>query len=188
MIEYRDEEVQTDYLSDAPDLTDFIVPQLSQKPELDHDIFLAMIPRWKFDVGRHYEKLTNYLYKWNEFFELCRFKLFTFFDFIHNELFYQIIKIHNELVNEGYKSGILPILIELSHRKTHFLIPYVYITNQLPKEFKQINYLFFGFTDKYPEMISKTKEEIKQTKPPIKPIKEIFSEYDIQIDPTYDLF
>lgn len=188
MIEFRDEEAQTDYLSDASDLTDVVVPQLVHKPGLEHEIFLAIIPKWKFDVGRHYEKLTTYLYKWDEFFELSKFKLFNFYDFIHNEYFYQIINIHNDLVNQGYKNGIIPMLIELSHRKTHFLIPYVYITNQVPKEFRHINYLFFGLTEKYPEMISRTKEEIKQKKPPIKPVKEIFREHDIEIDPTYDLF
>ena len=187
MHEYRDEQIQTDYLKDISDLTDVIVPTIKRNSALEFEIFLAMIPKWKFDIGDYYERLTKNMYKWDEFFELCKYKLLSFEDYIHNDYFYEIINIHNQLVKAGYKDGILPMLNVLIHRKTHFLIPYVYITNQMPKEFKKINYLFFGLTDKYPDMINRAKNSIKKINLPVLPVKEIFKIHNIDVDPTYDL-
>ncbi|CAF0847370.1 unnamed protein product, partial [Brachionus calyciflorus] len=154
----RDEETQTqnDFLIEDFDSTDETTSVYAGRNSvLEHELFLAMIPRWKYDLGEHYKNLATNLYKWDEFFELCKFKLFDLKDYIHNSFFYEIINIHFQLVREGKLKGILPILIDLIHRKLHFLILYVYITNQVPKEFKKINYVFFGVTDKYPEAINR---------------------------------
>ena len=183
----RDEETQSDYLDNKSEAREKMLTRSRRNSQLDHEIFLAMIPEWKYDLNGYYDQLTTSLYKWDEFFELCKYKLFTFEDYIHNEFFYEIISVHNNLIKEDFKSGALTVLRDLMQRKLHFLIVYVFITNQVPKEFKNMNFLFFGLTDKYPEMISKTKRSIEAACLPILPVREVFKLKDIDIDPIYDL-
>lgn len=160
-----------------------MLSQSRRNSHFEHEIFLAMIPDWKYDLNGYYDQLTTSLYKWDEFFELCKYKIFSFEDYLHNENFYELISIHERLIKDGFKDGILPILLDLIQRKLHFLIVYVYITNEVPKEFQNLNFLFFGLTNKYPELISKAKKNIETTGLPVVPAKQIFKTKDIDIDP-----
>ncbi|CAF0956532.1 unnamed protein product [Brachionus calyciflorus] len=186
MFESKEEETQTDILDDKSEIRGQMLTRSRRHSQLDHDIFLAMIPDWKYDLNGYYDQLAISLYKWDEFFELCKYKLFNFEDYINNQFFYEIISLHNKLIKEGYKNGILAVLKDLMQRKLHFLIVYVFITNQVPKEFKNVNFLFFGLTDKFPEKINKTKKMIETSSRPILPLEEIFRANDINVDPIYD--
>lgn len=164
------------------DFKDEIIYMPRRNSSLDNEIFLTFIPKWKYDLNGYYDELAKSLFKWNEFFELCKYKLQSLLDFIHTDYFYKIINIHNQLIEKGCKDGVLPLLVDLMQRKLNFLIPYVFITSQVPNEYKKINFLYFGLTDKFPELITKTKTSIINSNPPVKLVKEIFKMNDIYHD------
>ncbi|RNA30763.1 hypothetical protein BpHYR1_048681 [Brachionus plicatilis] len=186
MLEQKEDGTQTES-SDKTNVRMQMLSRSRRNSQLEHEIFLAMIPDWKFDLNGYYDQLTTSLYKWDEFFELCKYKIFSFEDYIHNEYFYDIYSIHNKLIDDGNLKGILPVVYDLMQRKLHFLIVYVFLTNEVPKEFKNLNFLFFGLTNKYPELIAKARKNIESTHLPIVPVKQIFKIKDIDVDPLLDL-
>lgn len=186
MLEQREDGTQTES-SDKSDIRMQMMTRSRRNSNLEHEIFLAMIPDWKYDVNGFYDQLTASLYKWDEFFELCKYKIFSFEYYINNEYFIDLVSIHEKLIADGYKKGILQVVFDLMQRKLHFLIVYVYFTNEVPKEFKNLNFLFFGLTNKYPESISKAKKNIESMHLPPIPVKQIFKIKDIDVDPLLDI-
>jgi hypothetical protein len=186
-------DVEHDEEDDAFEL-DFMPKHSNASSFLTYELFSTIIPEHKYHPHLEkslYEELAKNAFKWDEFFELCKYKLFTLADFIHNEYFYNMIAVHAKLqttkaTTTTSSEGILPVLKDLMSRKVHFLIPFVYVTNYVPKRLKKINLLFFGITDKYPELIDKTKKEIEASNKPMKSVKDILKTYHVLYEsPTF---
>lgn len=153
----------------------------------NYEIFTSIVSEQKFlasvfagDKIKFDEFIRN-AFLWDEFFELCKYKLFTLADFIHNEYFYKMININDQLTCD---ERLLPVLRELMGRKRHFIIPFVYIGNYVPKEFTKINLTTFGMSDKFPQLITKAKSEIETSNRIMRPVKDILRTYHIFYDST----
>jgi hypothetical protein len=162
----------------------------------NYDLFATLIPDQKY-LGTvfggdqiAYDDFIRNAYLWDEFFEACKYKLFTLADFIHNEYFYKIVEIDKRIKKQQQQKessnktaedelGLLPILADLTSRKRHFIIPLVYITDRVPTQFKKMNLITFGVSDKYPEMIAKAKREIEASKKVMRPVKDILRTFHV---------
>lgn len=151
----------------------------------NYEIFSSIIPEQKYlstvfgGDKALYDDFTKNAFLWDEFFELCKYKLFTLADFIHNEFFYKMIEINKRLTKSETDDGILPVLKELTGRKRHFLLPFVYIANYVPKQYEKMSLVTFGVSDNYPEKIAKVKAEIESSKRAMRSVKDILRDYHI---------
>lgn len=169
---------------------------------LNYELFTTLVPdkKWLDSVFHGdkaaYDEFVKNAYLWDEFFEACKYKLTTLADFIHNEYFYKIVEIDNRvkaavasaaprsenganLDSEALNAGLLPVLVDLTYRKRHFIIPLVYLSNRVPTQFMKMNLVAFGVSDKYPEMIAKAKREIETSNKVMKPVKDILRAYHV---------
>ena len=151
--------------NDTDEIEDGMYPYYQRrKSSIDEfELFTSILPKkqLEFELNEHYDELIEDLFNWDKFFEIFKYRIFTFQEFINNKEFLNIVNTHKKMVESGSVDGILPLLNCLMKRKINFLIPFVYITNNVPAEYKKTNMIFFGKTDNYPELISKVKEEIE---------------------------
>lgn len=153
---------------------------------LNYEIFSSLIPEKKYLTSvfggdrAAYDEFTKNAFLWDEFFELCKYKLFTLADFIHNEHFYKMIDVNDRLSElKNDTEGVLPLLRDLMGRKRHFIIPFVYIANYVPKQYENTNLVAFGAGHKYPQLVAKAKTEIESSKKAMRPVKDILRAYHV---------
>jgi hypothetical protein len=156
-------------LKNLNDVWDSVFPYHQRKKSCidEFELFMSIMPRDANSNSRWYKQLAHDLFTWDTFFDMFKYRLFTFQDFINNDEFLDIVNIHAKLITLtngcARTDGIVPTLAFLMKRKINFLIPFVYLTGYVPPEYMSVNLVLFGKAVNYPELIAKAKTDIKNS-------------------------
>jgi hypothetical protein len=159
----------------------------SNQIKFNYELFTAIIPAREYELEPElYAEILQSAFEWDTFFDSCKYKLSQMRDLINNPSFNTLIRLHAEVqVNPRRKhlpmlkpDGILPLLKDLIARKFHFIIPYVYITNCVPDEFKKVNLACFGVAETFPQLIDKARKDMETNPTKIKSIQDVLYVYD----------
>ncbi len=112
------------------------------------------LPKSKYNLEEKYDDLLKSCNEWDKTYFQKMFSSKNLKDIINDENFQKIFSIYNELKQENKQDSVTALLLDLINlNQPEFIIPYTFLTQEVPEEHSRIHLGMIGISKDLPYMI-----------------------------------
>jgi hypothetical protein len=111
------------------------------------------LPKSKYDLEDKYDELLKSCNEWDKVYFQKMFNSKNLRDIVNDENFQKIYSIYNERKLEEKQSSVTNFLLDLINLgQSEFIIPYAFITGEVPESYDRIHLGMIGISKSLPDM------------------------------------